>query len=322
MVGNLRIIEELKNEIRQSSNVLFYPSSCRYHESFQNIPVDAVLLCSNAHPETKRIGKVYCFNFDNNVLLRLLAENNIEIDHLVLIRDGCSEGGNYECTNTPTFFGRLIPVLRNEFSVVADHGTRSSFFDIPVKSEQADIPEFLKIIIRRSDPIYECNFWNVQKFSIRKNIQFDRTIFYLVWDSILNHLQDLDLVIIYSSRPRGFINYFGLTQVDRNYIKINCNQFTPVNIIGRNICLMLTTDRIKSIKGLLNYSLIKKLNRIGFTPFSGGRQKNTFYKRILSELSDWSKDCPSEITFFHLNSRDYNQIYDYLEHECRDGLTD
>lgn len=61
----------------------------------------------------------------------------------MFIRDDCVEGGNYECTNTAAFFGRLLPILWEESLIITDHGTETGFFDIPVEATQVDrLPKF------------------------------------------------------------------------------------------------------------------------------------------------------------------------------------
>lgn len=105
----MKIIGDLKKRIRNDSSILLYPSSCRYHDEFEALPVDIVILCSNDFAESKSIGKVFCVKCYNNLLLRTLHENNIKISVGVLIRDGSVEGGNCERTNTATFFGRAAP---------------------------------------------------------------------------------------------------------------------------------------------------------------------------------------------------------------------
>src|SRR6267378_3559367 len=101
--------------IDTNAKVIFYPSSCSYSEDFQTLPYDAVILNSNGIHRSGKFGKVYCLNLDNNEALGIFAAKGIRLAALVIIRDGCSEGGNYECIASASFFGRLMPVMQDDF---------------------------------------------------------------------------------------------------------------------------------------------------------------------------------------------------------------
>src|SRR6266850_2256527 len=137
--------------IDRSGKVVFYPSSCRYSDDFQALPYDAVVLNSKGIRRPGKYGKVYCLNLDNNEALGLFAAKGIRLSAIVIIRDGCAEGGNYECVTSESFFGRLMPVMVNEFDYFTDHGR------VPrrtgVHFSEVALPIYLKAFVTHSDPI-------------------------------------------------------------------------------------------------------------------------------------------------------------------------
>src|SRR6266850_5751974 len=131
--------------IDRSGKVVFYPSSCRYSDDFQALPYDAVVLNSKGIRRPGKYGKVYCLNLDNNEALGLFAAKGIRLSAMVIIRDGCSEGGNYECIASASFFGRLMPVMQDDFSYFTDHGPIPRH--TPVRFSEVAAPTYLKTLV-------------------------------------------------------------------------------------------------------------------------------------------------------------------------------
>ena len=88
-----RMNNQILNSIDRNCRVIFYPPSCSYSDEFQSVPYDAVILNSNEMRCRELKGKVYCLDYDNNELLGLFFAKGIQLSAIVIIRDGCVEGG-------------------------------------------------------------------------------------------------------------------------------------------------------------------------------------------------------------------------------------
>ena len=151
------------DSIDRNARVIFYPSSCEYSDDFQAVPFDTLVLNSKAFRRSEKIGKVYCLNFDNNELLGLFAAKGIRLSAMIVIRDGCAEGGNYECVATDNFFERLMPVMADRFAYFYDHGPDKEAdngndhgrpsTDVPAEFVEFETPAYLESFIRHSEPL-------------------------------------------------------------------------------------------------------------------------------------------------------------------------
>lgn len=311
------IMDELKRRIGPEPSVWLYHSSCRYHKDFQSIPADAVILCSNEFRQNERIGNVYCIKCHNNLLLKILLEMDIEIESVIFIRDGCVEGGNDEFSNTSTYFGRLLTVLREKSFVLTDHGTSEGFFDTPVRAIRLGTLPSYRSIIRRSHPLSKPTFWEVHKrhepptaFRLG-NIQIQ-----LIHGSIFDFLETLDLAVFFSHKPTGLGHYFELDTSNEVFFSRHSEYCRPKDLFGEYILkdvkryIQISRDRIHIWENALKFAFEHKLERTGFVPF-GWR----LYQRSHETLKYYNRDYPKEIVLFHLNKGDYSYFYSlpYME---------
>jgi hypothetical protein len=298
---NLKIIRDLKKATHVDSKILLYQSSCSYHDIFQKIPFDTVILSSNDFSSSEKIGKVYCVKSDNNFLLATLREHGIRISSTVCIRDGCQEGGNYECTNTASYFGRLLPLLDDNSHVLTDHGTDNGFFDAPVIADNIAIPQFYKSLIRRSDPINNPILWYVEKQ--RKNlheINFGNIKLRVIHESIFGYLEKLDLIVLFSKKPTGFFNYFG---ADLRWAPTFDEYFLYYHG-DRPQYVLFSRKYITCLYRILRFANDNRITRIGFIPFGNGK-----YESVFHQLREHRLDYPKEISLFHLNKDDFGFFY-------------
>jgi len=143
---------DLLQTVDRAGTVLFYPSSCFYHEKFQSLPFDNVILNSNSFSHSKKVGKVICTKVDNNALLGLFKRLNITVTDLVIMRDGCIEGGNYECCASNTFLGKVVGIQDSAFNVYYCHCS-SGNFNLPAQIETIEVPEYLQLLRSFSNPM-------------------------------------------------------------------------------------------------------------------------------------------------------------------------
>ncbi len=313
--GLCEIMDELKSKIGPESSVWLYHSSCEYHQDFQSIQADALILCSNEFRQNQRIGKVYCIKCDNNLLLKILLEMDIKIESAIFIRDGCVEGGNYECSNTATYFARLAPILREKSFILTDHGTSEGFFDVPVKAVKRKVPRPYWLLVKHSSPLSRPVLWEVDKCHIPPtSLVIGNIRLQLVHDSIFNFLETLDLAVFFSHKPRGFGFYFELDTrheifgwyEDSHHWKNDF--FGQYKIKNLDRYIQISRDRNHTFERALEFAFEHKLERIGFIPFGWGR-----YQKTYEALQSYGRDYPEKILLFHLNKGDYSYFYSLQE---------
>ena len=278
--------QHLLDSIDRHSHVLFYPSACAYSDVFQDVPFDAVILNSKGIGRRERKGKVYCLDYDNNELLGLFLAKGVQISAIVIIRDGCQEGGNYQCVARDSFFGRLMPVVAQQFQYSRDHGLP---LDVPARFEQCQAPGYLEPFIRLSSPINLVESFHVTLCpEVEKEIILGKMRVTIIRDSIWRDLAQSDLVAVkkYGSSIQAVENYVdGLGLLEKDMVKR---------------LEFVTERRAISIGSLLEKANRWKVPRLSLMPIARGS-----YRTIIQEIERWRNDYPKEIRFFHLNADDY-----------------
>lgn len=280
------MVERILDSIDRRAKVLFYPSSCCYSDQFQDAPYDVVILNSKSIRSAERIGKVYCLNVDNNELLGLFHVKGIPLSAALIIRDGCVEGGNYECAAGEGFFGRLLPVAADTFDFFRDHGP--SPLDVPARFEEFETPAYLEPFVRRSDPLGPLKSFHVTAFSkSERDFLLGRIRVVVVWDSIWRGYDQSDLVVV---KKRG-----STRRAIPNYLR----GLLPNADLAQKF-EFVTTSRLTSIQHLLQKAEDRKLSRLSLIPLGDGR-----YKTLADEIQRWHGNYPQEIYLYHLNRGDY-----------------
>ena len=241
--------------INKSARVIFYPSSCQYSEDFQTLPYDAVNLNSNGNRQPGKYGKVYCLNLDNNKLLGLFAARDIRLSAMVIIRDGCVEGGNYECVASDSFFGRLMPVMREEFNYFTDHNrfprrTPASFCEV-------ESPIYLKPFVTNSCPLDRMRSFRV---TARPLVECDfvlgRIRVTVVRDTIWGAVEQSDYMVINIDSRRMAVPYFVKGRLGEEV-----DTDTRLHFVSRS-------TPVTSIQDYLRLADKRKLARLSFMPIA------------------------------------------------------
>lgn len=63
----------------------------------------------------------FIFFADNNAVLSLMLKAGCRINCFVGLRDGCAEGGNYECVHEPPFLHKVLSLAGNPLRYLTDH---------------------------------------------------------------------------------------------------------------------------------------------------------------------------------------------------------
>lgn len=276
----------LLDTIERDDRVLFYPSACGYSHEFQKVPHDVVILNSNSFRTMKRRGKVCCLNYDNNALLGLLNAKRIQLSAILIIRDGCEEGGNYECAAKEGFFGRLLPVVADTFDYHRDHGPFP--LDVPAQFEEYKTPDYLEAFIRKSAPLGEIRSFRVTASpNIERDLILGRVRVVVIRDSIWRDYDQSNLIVVkrLGSARWAIPNYLaGLSP--------NADSSAKVEFVS--------SSRTKSIQAFLQLAEERKSSRLSLIPIAGGR-----YEAIGREIEGWAGDYPEEIFLYHLNRDDF-----------------
>lgn len=281
----------LDDEPLKGSSIL-YPSSCKYSDDFQDVPFDNVILCSGCHPVSKKDGRVYSLKCDNNALLGEFIRREIKLDTLVVINDGCNEGGNYECAARDGYLGRFLAAAKNSFTFITNHLSRKP--RIPVGFKTIPIPDYLDVFLSSSDPV-DRETLKCWQGTLINDSGIIRTIgnitVRIVRDTIWNHFRDYKLVYLpkyngtVNDRPNRSMDYFNPWGDSED-----CRRF-------------LDNPPVKSILPCLEEAYRLKVDRIAFTPFAKGN-----YSKAIDEIRSWPHCFPKEIAFFHLHKNDFNSI--------------
>lgn len=285
-----RQIIKLLNSIDRSKSILFYPSSCGYHEEFQSLPFDTVILNSRSFRISKKIGKVICTGIDNNALLGLFKKLNIEVSDIVIIRDGCCEGGNYECCASNTFLGKVVGIQKTPFNVSYCH-VFSNSFNLPAQIDLIAAPEYVKILRLFSNPHGEQKGISIKPMTLeKKEFQLGRIKVGICQESIVASLDNYDVIAIPSNSTllRSFENFAKGMGVEHQNLFYRIESETPE----------------VSFTEFLELAKSKKWQKLAVLPFG---RKN--YRGVLSAIENHNNSKLHSIDFFHLHNFDYRQIY-------------
>ena len=293
--------QQILDSIDKSASVIFYPSSCRYSDEFQNVPYDAVVLNSNELYREEKKGKVYCLRRDNNEVLGILYAKGISVSALIIIRDGCCEGGNYECVAGDGFWGRLMPVLSKNFDLFFDNhrkGTTNSdkiLPDIPAQFTEFPNPNFLKPFIQMSRPINGVKaFHGILIPSSERTFRLGKINVRIIRDSIWRDFEQFDLVLV---RDTG-----STRSATENYLRGLVNEgFTTEKC--RFISSFEMNLGVSTFREILKSANEMRSSRVSIMPMANGR-----YSRIAKEITEWHGEYPQEISFYHLNDGDYKSL--------------
>ena len=278
--------------IDRSGRVVFYPSSCLYSDGFQALPYDAVVLVSKGIKRPGKYGKVYCLNLDNNEALGVFASKGIPLSAMVIIRDGCVEGGNYECVASESFLGRLMPVMLDEFDYFTGHHRVPS--RAPVRFSEVAVPIYLKAFVTNSDPLGPMRSFHVTAGpSVEREFVLGRIQVTVGRDTIWRAVEKSDYMVVN-------INNGGMA-VPR-YLRGRLGGIDPATRVD----FVSRSSPVTSIERYLRLAEERKLSRLSFMPTAKG-----YYRDIVNEIEKWTGEYPQQISFYHLHPNDFLQIRSY-----------
>lgn len=292
--------------------VLLYLSSTPFKQEYLALPYDYVILNSQELSENEYgegpimlvDDKVILMAFDNNKTVRILKEQGVKIQCFVGIIDGCGEGGNYECINTNSFFGRLSPILDDKIYYITDHfGGYSKmeealvsdlgFLNVHYEPTESfdnsllfDESVFLSEYLRSLDDVCVIPLARTKMKEIKRTV--GKITIILSHASIWDYDKGFDCIIHNDLRCEGHENYFPQNPV-RNYI--------PVHEVQH-----------KTFDKFLEMAENNKWESIAMVTYLKGR-----YQEVVDACRAWQGDFPTWIHFFYLEQNDLWELKSILD---------
>ena len=310
-------LDEWLDSIDQNGTTVLYPSSCDYHRDFQHIEFDNIILCSNGLPESSKIGKVLSLKMDNNQLLGALRRRNIKLNAVVILCDGCSEGGNYECCTETPFIKKLIPLMSDDFSFYSDHGKfhKADFINSEnhVLIESIDVPLFVKIFSRRSSGnIRNILGWKMKAIT-KSSIAIPKTVSNCANIEINEYNGDIynanfsigELFVENTNKTNSGYSYYLYSQYEaiRHYLQGILPSDVEKEIrIRKSIFSDKKDNRLKSFKFLLKKANDEKIETVTYISYLAEG-----HREIYEYLESWSGEYPKILNLFSLKYKDFNQ---------------
>jgi hypothetical protein len=267
-----------------------------------------------------RIGYKWVFLFfqDNNEVFERIREAGFKISCFVGVNDGCREGGNYECVNSPRWIEKVFTLFPEEGGLyITDHSPILNVLNVypysydPIYREPY-YPEFIfkNWRLKRIHSVYLslfCSYSYVPGISTVLSL-FTYPVAYKVtthrykcwkWisktgilltiehDNIANHIDEIDGDIV-------SIRCFDLIQ------KLTPDIKAEVEVIYSD-WRDNTTQRFT--KRILQVAKERKWKIVGTTAYGNGMHEDIF-----SILDNWKEDYPEALRIFYLDSNDFSDI--------------
>lgn len=297
----------------KGKTVMLYVSSNSFNEGYLSMPYDYVILNSHtfsgSHDVTESAikiinDKVIIMPYENNRALRILIDAGVKIMCFVGINDGCSEGGNHECVNSSSFYGRLSPILEDEMYYITDHfdGTKDlygltsklGFLNTPHKAVESFDPDlitfdenvFYDFPEHKSEHLWFIPLRRSTNSGKNSGRWIGRVNVSTSHDSLWSHEKEFDCII------HGKMNETAL----RNYLPFPHKRcYLPVDRIDKNP------------RWLLEQAMLNKWKRVGLIPYMQGH-----YEEFLALCEGWQGRYPEHIHFFYLEDRDMEVVRKYI----------
>lgn len=232
--------------------------------------------------------------------LRLCYEVRLKINCFVGIRDGCCEGGNYECVNSTNFFGRLSALIADSAFYITDHfffnayPSRKFRLDVPFdSSEVVPLPSWATDYLQpagRQRPQDKIRMWNIKR---KRPTKFEKKLGHIhvvaTRESIFEaHLsKEIDGMFVPKNWEKS-LSYFFHNETAQTFL------FFPDDVSKR-----------RPLTPLLIKAKEMGWKKIGLVPIWDGK-----YNHLLEEISGWSDELPNTIVFYHLHENDLREIYE------------
>ncbi len=318
------VIDQVRPFFKTPQKSCYYPSAGGYFKAVFSLDADTFFfsdqlqlnLSDNLHHQIPGIKIIldndsfavfetpgkrgYYFHLENNVALEVIRGLTPYLNYFIGVRDGCQEGGNFECVNDPPFLQKAVEFCPQEgLSIINDH---SEFLDIYPEYLFNDKYIYFKEFLAEqynSDPIGETRHYRVMHHEpvihewklgdIRLTIEFD---------NILNHVDTLDGIIgSCACRRRAIENDL----FDRSKFSIQRGDFFRPQENS-------DWSADKSLDLILHLADKRNWIEVGVTAFGQNDHKN-----FLNILSRYEPSHPLWLRIFHVEKDDFQDLIKLMQ---------
>lgn len=238
----------------------------------------------------------YFFFLDNNQVVELIRSTGSNLHTYVSVRDGCVEGGNYECTNRWPFLEKVVRLASSQgMDLLVDH---SGFLDQYPQYIFGDrvITEIGLVERNFTDhPIGPTRHYQVgvHKPEVYEWVNGNLRLT-IEYDSILNHLDELD----------GAITSLLCRKIARGVVKkVNRCRMAPQPAWFFKPSLNPSWTALDSLKRVFEVAQKRQWLTVGVTAFGEGQ-----HKEFLPFLQTQQIETPLWLRFFHIEQDDFKVI--------------
>jgi hypothetical protein len=238
--------------------------------------------------KVSKSGKVICLGMDCLDAVNYLAHLKVKIDCFVALNEGLYEGGGKFAINGDMFLGYCMPILSDEYI----HIVNKNYYGLNNNNHVTmDLPYQMTEINEGDQDYLDSLFFSANKYhkghakvyrmkkrtstaelKINPNIKIS-----IIHDTIWSYTDDLDLLAISITRQGQGDFFQGLSKV--------------------------ISLRERSVEQILDYCVQKRIERIGFTPWSCGN-----YSSFFDKIQNYKEEYPKAISLFHLNRNDFKSV--------------
>ena len=286
--------------LNKSGTTVLYPSACKYHDDFQTLEFDNVILCSTHFEQSTIIGKVSCIKMNESELLERLCRMGVKLNAVINLHN---RPYSEDCRQM-AFFNKMMPLFADEILYFSNR----EFFtqgnlDAPVSLEPVAIPDFLKLSQKHSNALDDTiTGWCIKKINTPPtSLKFPNVELVLHRDSIWGKVDQFDMTFMKSptNRSDSGEGYNDRCNAIRHYLH-------GFDVSERKIKYFYIKEQEyqQSILPLLKEAASNKLESVACIPFSDGG-----YEIIHEQLKNWTGEFPKEIHVFHLHKDDFDFFY-------------
>jgi hypothetical protein len=241
---------------------------------------------SDHNIRVSKSGKVIRLGMDCLDAVNYLNKMKVKIDIAVFLNEGLYEGGGKYPLCSDMFLGFLLPILSDEYIHIMNKNYYGHNYhvtmDLPYQMTEINEGDqyYLNPLFFSANKYHKGNAkvyrmkkdTSVEELNINPNIQLS-----IVHDSIWNFMDELDLLAI-SITQQGQGDFFQ----------------------GLNKVISL---RERSVEQILDYCVQKRIERIGFLPWTNGD-----YSSFIDQIKNYKQEYPKVISLFHLNRNDFKSV--------------
>ena len=299
---------------KPKKRTLLYLASGPYSQAYENLPYEKVILVdrstSYANYKVPNNSKVEFWNIDALKAVGEIAKKGLLIDCLVSVNEGLDEGGGDYVIFSEFLMGYLGPFLADDVMVITDisyygaakvkdHIAKMDWGFEKIKKLQPSDAEYINPSIFSSEKILNRTVKDAEYgdvFLLRRTFskiskKIGRIQMHLIHGSIWKDSPTFDAIGLgFPRKNKDLTRSISQSVLDFFYKK---PKTFPLNKM--------------SILEILELCKKDQKNKIGLMPWLDGA-----YKSVFNDLYKYRGPGSYELSFYHLNKEDYQELYLYF----------